>query len=324
MSRSIPLFDRPLRQLLRRADTRRSRARSAVLTQNRIYILPSRQGWVFILLLTILALIGINYQNNLIQAVAFLLTALLLLSMLHTYANLAGLKVTALQAQDCFVGEKAAFELQLGRTTRRDYEHVELRLAGGEPLVTDLIDSEQQCLRLYLPAPRRGRLASGPLLIETLYPLGLLRAWSWVDIGLEALVYPQPKAGGCLPQAYEPADEGIGQLADGGDEFGGFERYQPGMPLQRLAWKAYARGLGIHAKSYPAARARHCWLDGAQWPELSVEARLSRLCHWALLLERQGELYGLRLPGVELAPAHGDRHRRKVLRALALYREGTT
>jgi uncharacterized protein (DUF58 family) len=38
--------------------------------------------------------------------------------------------------------------------------------------------------------------------------------------------------------------------------------------------------------------------------------------------ERGGALYGLRLPGVEIAPAHGDAHRTSCLQALALFQLG--
>jgi len=39
-----------------------------------------------------------------------------------------------------------------------------------------------------------------------------------------------------------------------------------------------------------------------------------------LAAERLGIVYGLRLPGVELALARGDAHRAGCLQALALYR----
>jgi uncharacterized protein (DUF58 family) len=38
--------------------------------------------------------------------------------------------------------------------------------------------------------------------------------------------------------------------------------------------------------------------------------------------ERSGALYGLRLPGSEIAPAHGEAHRATCLQTLALFRLG--
>jgi uncharacterized protein (DUF58 family) len=50
-----------------------------------------------------------------------------------------------------------------------------------------------------------------------------------------------------------------------------------------------------------------------------LEQTLSRLAGWVLAADRGGAHYGLRLPGVEIAPARGDVHRAACLQALALY-----
>ena len=52
------------------------------LTQQRIYILPSRLGLWFAVLVVLLYLLGTNYQNNLILLLSFLLIGLLLLFLL--------------------------------------------------------------------------------------------------------------------------------------------------------------------------------------------------------------------------------------------------
>ena len=50
-----------------------------------------------------------------------------------------------------------------------------------------------------------------------------------------------------------------------------------------------------------------------------LERRLSRLAGWVLAAERSGAFYGLRLPGLEIAPGRGDAHAGTCLQALALY-----
>jgi uncharacterized protein (DUF58 family) len=62
------------------------------------------------------------------------------------------------------------------------------------------------------------------------------------------------------------------------------------------------------------------WLDWHALPAgMPAEARLSRLCAWLLAAGDEAEV-GLRLPGVEIRPAHGAGHRRACLEALALWR----
>ena len=65
------------------------------------------------------------------------------------------------------------------------------------------------------------------------------------------------------------------------------------------------------------------WLDlahtGLAGGATQPEAQLARLCAWLLLADKRGLLYGLRLPGVEIAPGQGAAHQQKCLQALALF-----
>jgi uncharacterized protein (DUF58 family) len=62
------------------------------------------------------------------------------------------------------------------------------------------------------------------------------------------------------------------------------------------------------------------WLDWRLLPVAAgLEQRLSQLAGWVLAAERAGAFYGLRLPGLEMAPGRGDAHAGACLQALALY-----
>ena len=75
-------------------------------------------------------------------------------------------------------------------------------------------------------------------------------------------------------------------------------------------------------KQFRGEAAAELWLAWERLPPaLGLEQRLSRLAGWVLAAERGGARYGLRLPGVEIAPARGDSHAAACLQALALYRE---
>lgn len=76
----------------------------------------------------------------------------------------------------------------------------------------------------------------------------------------------------------------------------------------------------MYTKQFSGEAAAELWLDWRLLPPgLGSEARLSRLAGWVLAADRAGTPYGLRLPGVELAPGRGDRHRAACLQALALF-----
>ena len=81
-----------------------------------------------------------------------------------------------------------------------------------------------------------------------------------------------------------------------------------------------ARADKMLTKQFSGDSEGELWLDWRLLPAgLDLERRLSCLAGWVLAAQQSGALYGLRLPGEEIAPAHGDAHRAACLRALALY-----
>ncbi len=314
------LFD-VLGMRVRRWSLRRHpRQRTITLTQKRIYILPSAAGFGFLLLLVLLLLLAINYENNLVYGLTFLLAGLFVVSILHTYGNLAGLELSAVAGHDCFCGEAAGFALQLRAAPGREHEQLRLSWDRGTPRLLDLTDERERQIELALPTDSRGPLDPGPLRLETSFPLGFFRAWTWIDTGLTALVYPQPQPCRLPQRRAEPGDSGTALLKSlEHDEFQGLARYQRGASVRQIAWKTYARGQGLFTKEYASPVAEALWLEWDSWPGVDTETRLSRLCFWALELAQGQQPYGLRLPGVCIEPDWGEGHRRAVLRALALY-----
>ena len=114
-------------------------------------------------------------------------------------------------------------------------------------------------------------------------------------------------------------EEGELVLREGAEDFYGLREYQAGDPVRHIAWKAYARTETLMTKQFAAYADRRVWLEWDQFEGLHREARLSRLCYWVLQLNSSNDEYGLRLPGVEIAPARGEAHREAVLKQLALF-----
>lgn len=284
--------------------------------------MPSRAGYFYLLVCLLLLLIGMNYENNLVHAVAFLMLSLFVLAILHTYSNLSGIEVTALAGHPCFAGEQAEFDVQLAVDGKRVRDNIELRWQGEKTQTVVSVTDTTAPVRLFHPAPSRGRLTPNPLCISTCYPLGLLTSWSWLKLDMNAVVYPSPAQ--CQVAQVFNAVEGDGRLhsQDSGEDFAGLEQYVPGMPLKHIAWKHYARGKGLHAKSFHQEVDQQCWLTWDALQGLGTENRLSALCYQVLQSEKKGESYGLILPGGRYEPGRGEAHRKRLLTALALYAGG--
>ncbi len=297
-------------------------AKSFYLNQKRVFVLPTSQGVGFIVLCCLIWLLGINFENNLALAMCYLMLSLFVVCIHHSFNNLSGLTITALNAGQCFKGEDVEMELLVSRRGKRPYENVHLTWPEGNGVSVDLQEQAEARIKLYVPATQRGWFKPGRLLVETVYPLGLIRCWTWLDLDFQALVFPAPVSRGLMPEVASSEKEGTVLRASGSEDFVGFSEYRAGHSLRHVAWKQYARGQGLLLKDYGDFHSPQLWLDWESLPGLGKEARLSALCFWALELDRKNgggvQQFGLRLPGVEIAPASGAHHKQQVLKALAL------
>jgi uncharacterized protein (DUF58 family) len=148
-------------------------------------------------LLVLLILAAINYQASLVYGVAFLLGSVFLVTILYTFRNLSGLRLEMGGARPAFVGEDVEFAIRVvrpnvrGSPAVRAREGIRLGFPGALMRWADLRAQELDLVRLYVRAERRGWLHPGRLLVETYYPLGLLRAWTWVDLDARGAGLPE-------------------------------------------------------------------------------------------------------------------------------------
>ena len=297
---------------------------AVVLVHRRVYIVPTRLGWLFGLTLVILLIGSINYSLSLGFALTFLLAGMGLAAMVHTARNLARLSVSVGRAEAVFAGEAAQFRLYLDARASFDRPAVLARhVASRSQLVVDVPADGAAEVVLAVPAARRGWLPIGRVMLETRFPLGIFRAWSYVEPDARALVYPRPERAPLPPPAAESATGTLRSPVPGNDDYAGLRAYQLSDSPRHVAWKAVARSDDMLTKQFTGEAAAELWLDWRRLPaHVGVEQKLSRLAGWVLAAERTGVHYGLRLPGAEIPPGRGELHRAACLQALALYEGG--
>jgi uncharacterized protein (DUF58 family) len=289
------------------------------LERRRIYALPTRYGLLFAAMLLVMLLGSINYNNSLGFMLTFLLAGVGIISILYTYRNIAHLQVRSGKAVPTFAGKEAHFTVHLRNPDSLPRCALHVAAAKAEPKLTDVGADDTAAVELTLAARRRGRLSLGKITLSTTYPLGLVRAWAYVNLDMHCIVYPQP--GPNQPLAATPnfhQGDRAGS-AMGSDDFLGFRAYLPGDSPRHIHWKALARDLPLLTKKFSASETRELWLDWSLLPLLDDEARLRILCRLAVEARRNGQAYGLRLPGVEIPHGHGVLHQHRCLEALALF-----
>jgi uncharacterized protein (DUF58 family) len=292
---------------------------TATISGRKIYILPSRYGMVFGILLGTLLIASINYANNPAFILTFLLTGVFIQTIFHTWRNLLDLQLRWLSADSVFAGEISYFHFQILDAKGRNHYSIQLGFSDQDHVITDCLNGDATTLSIPCSSKHRGWLIPGQLTLETRFPLGLLRAWCYLDTDAKAIVWPQPRHApvDSASPAYEGGNEGDRGM--GTDDFVGHRGYHPGDQLAHVHWKALAGEKGLLVKQFGGDRVNRLWLDFDSLGISGTEARLQILAGAVQELSTQPVHYGLRLPDSEISPDNNEIHRKKCLDALALF-----
>ena len=294
------------------------------LTARRLYILPTRAGVVFALLLLGLLIGAINYGLSLAYLFTFWFAGLAVTGMLYTQRNLSGLVIRSKTCSPVFTGETANVALEVTNPSRLPRYRIGLSHTAGSGNEADIAAGDKADLTLHLPCTHRGWQTLGRFSVYSRYPFGLFRCWCVLEL-LDAsdaqpfgvLVYPTPAHDFvALPNADYASSNAAASRSDG-DDFTGLRTYQAGDPPQRIAWKTAARSQHLLTKQFSGQRGSQLRLDWSRTPEKETEARLSRLTRWALDAHAAGIAFELTLPNASVAMGSGEGHLRMCLETLA-------
>src|SRR5690554_5437564 len=145
------------RRFSRWINRRIPRADSVLFSQKNIFILPTGAGVVFGMLLLIMLITGINYQNSLIYLLTFMLGALFVGAMHQTHRNLSGLSLALIQAGEGTAGEEIPFRFRLS-SGRTGAWALTLQVAGARVEGIHVHPGEALEVTLAVPSEARGYL----------------------------------------------------------------------------------------------------------------------------------------------------------------------
>ncbi|MDR3221831.1 MAG: DUF58 domain-containing protein [Candidatus Accumulibacter sp.] len=282
--------------------------------QPRSVLRPTRAGICWLAAVLALLATAINYSNNLIFAMAFVMLSLWLQSAWLCRRNLRGLRWHPAAPVPVFAGERIGVGGALAETAGVRRYALRLCVGGEASLAADLAPGSDARLEAAVAAPRRGVQRLDPLMLASTYPSGLWRQ-RVVLPAMEALVYPAPAGEAPLPVAAPvPAHRRFAA-----DNFQGVRRYAPGDPTRRINWRVYGRSGQLVVNQFDGAQGGEAlWLRWEQ-TQGDAETRLSQLAAWILAAQRDGLEYGLQLGHLRLAPRRGADHQAACLSALARF-----
>lgn len=297
-------------------------ASPVILTQRRVYVLPTRAGLGYALSLGAMLLGSMNYSLSLGHVLTFLLGGLGVSAILNTFRNLAFLQITPGRSTPVFAGDAAHFGLVVHNARKAERPALRLRAGEGELIELQLPASDRVEALLPVKTTQRGWMPLPRVMIETRYPLGLVRAWAYAQPRQLCLVYPRLALEAPPLPAGSGDQRGSVKQGRGNDDFAGLRTHQASDSPRHVAWKAVARQHSdeLLTKLFSGENAQSLWLDWDQLPPgLDLESRLSIMARWVCEASNARLTWGMRLPGESVAPDSGEAHQHTCLQALALY-----
>jgi uncharacterized protein (DUF58 family) len=310
------------------SDRRHSKGTSTELGQRNIYILPTRAGLMFVVLLLCLLVGAINYQLNLGYLLTFMLAGVGVMSMHMTHRNLRGLTLALQPLEPAHAGNVAAVRFVLSVEKAQRYG-IALWCEGDQREHASVVDVQPQSptqVSLAMPLATRGWQRVVRVNLETRFPLGLWRAWShWQPSGDAARVLAYPKIETPAPtlpywQDHTPDNaDSLAQTPIHTGEYDGVRPYRVGDAKKRVVWKKFAKADELVTRDDVSTATDALVLDFQALGGLDTEARLSRLTAWVLACQKQDTAFELRLGKERLAQDVGAAHAHAALHRLALF-----
>ncbi|MEJ6473770.1 DUF58 domain-containing protein [Pseudoalteromonas piscicida] len=307
-----------LKQKVKQHIVKRHQSSDICLSHNNIYILPSKDGGFFIAVALLNFILGINYQNNLILAVSYLMVVMMIAALFLGFFNLNKTNVRYLGVHANFSPYSANIKLKVASNTeiqslrllsQYDTSAMHIQTISGEKVV------ELKAVNL-----SRGVYEIGEIKIQSYFPFGLIRTWSYIKPDDQFHIYPTPIPAGDQQHNYGQSNNNEQGAINNAlsPEFDHLSAYQNGMSLSRVSWKHYAKTeqMLVKQNAPESADLDEVILD---YSALSggKEERLSKLCTMVLDADKQQAKYALLLQQYRIPFGKGDAHKLSCLEALS-------
>ncbi|ANF81519.1 hypothetical protein A3K93_04485 [Acinetobacter sp. NCu2D-2] len=279
------------------------------LKQKDVLIFIYQQGYLFIFLILITFIAGVNYANNLILGFCFLISAVLCMSFYLTFKQLHGLEIELVADELGQVGQSLHLQLYF---KQKNIQPRFLYIEYEDQLEKIYLNALVQRCDIKILAKERGLFKYPNLKIYSVYPFGLVRAWTYLFHHAQAWIAPKAEMNDI--EHHQASDHFHADM----DEYRELRNYQLGDSLQAVSWKQVARGQGLYIKVFEQHQDDHrVEIDYAYMPSQSHELILQQMMGVIERCEQQNIEYKLILPKAELDYACGEQQLNKAKLLLA-------
>ena len=291
-------------------------------SRERIYIIPTRYGVLYVVGIFVTLAAGAIYANNLVYLLSFFLVALTLIGMVQTHSNLKGLQVQKIEL--ALSPEDSTGKAKIWLASENGDGHNQLQIQSYRKkdkfnfLLPQVLGKSLAVERFTFIAGQRGKKQLEAIQIASTFPFGLFYAWRIYKLKAEHFVFPKSEGSHLLPEASVRGDSIDKKMGQNGDDYTQHRKYQVGESHKHIDWKAYARGRPLLVKEFKEGDRNTFILDMEQVAG-STEIKLRQIVKWIESCEQRQLAYGLKLGALQIPPQVGSHHRERCLKILAEY-----
>lgn len=288
------------------------------IANRRIYVMPTRFGLFVGFALAVLNLGALNYNNNAALLLGFIIISICNNSLISAHLSLLGMRMQTQPLAPVFAGQSLQLTARITPSEKRSASNGEYGLQFGDSSMSFSISTEEHVAILPIATVKRGLFAIDRIQLFTHQPLGLAKAWCYLNLHETVLIYPTPR-GQPLNSHFNAASGKAGRdrrLMT--DQPHHLREFRSGDSRKQIAWKISARTETLQVREYENASTDDLLLDWQSLPYLGYEQRIEQLCLWVIQAEQKHLRYALRIPNKQLLSNSGTEHKRQCLEQLAL------
>ncbi|WP_127715832.1 hypothetical protein [Halobacteriovorax sp. HLS] len=227
------------------------------LRSNRTYILPTRYGVIFGIVILIEFMVSITFGHPFAYLITFISSSIIFMSAIYTNSSFQSISTLPIQEDLVEVSQNVIFRLPLELSDK--FENKSFRVCDDQTQIyrDEIVTFDKAYVDIYIGEQMRGVHHINRVKLSTTFPFGLFRAWRYFDIDRKLYIYPKLINSNELMsvmQSNHSSNESVDKVGQNNEDFLEHKKALETDSWRHIDWKAYASGKGLLSKVYTS----HC------------------------------------------------------------------
>lgn len=296
---------------------------SALLSNQKVYILPSRAGIFAGFSIILMVMVGTGNDSNLVFILAFFLMIIFFSTMFQANAALKHVVVEQIESSPTPVDGTATLHFSLKTKDQSDVGMIYVEAVGKPWRQTMQIlkgavpGGSEQATSKFQPF-ETGIFDVARVALHSRFPFGLWHVWKYQAVSHELVVHPRPVQIQKLPLPTLGLESHVHGDGEHGEDYHQHRSYQVSDSFQHVDWKAYSRGAPLLIKEFTSGVGQHRRLD---WRDIQHDQKAGQLVDWVQTCHAAGEPFEICLPDYVSPLSHSSLHLADCLKRITVHEE---